>query len=124
MDSSPRSLGVRFQVGLRTRLGLCIQIAAPPIAVATLVSTSVHFAVDKLREVDDKVLFFPRSEREVENDLDVDRFYEHMDPNFTLTLADFIYDHLKGSSFQRVSTAMKTFNIFILGAGWRAQGRR
>ena len=78
MESSQRNLGARFRVGLRTGLGLCIQIAAPAIAIATIISTSVHFAVNKLGEMDDEVLVLARSKREVENDLHVDRFYKRL----------------------------------------------
>ena len=130
MDSS---LDVRFQVGLRNglRLGLSIQIAASAIAVtvATIFTTSIHFAVDKLCETDDQVLVLARSKLEVENALDVDRFYEHLhewakqcrhaisrpcgrkrkekgtyvDPNFALALIDIIYNGLRSevSSLKR-----------------------
>jgi hypothetical protein len=70
MDSSRRSLGARFRVRLRTGLRLCILIAAPSIAV--------HFAVDKLGEIDDEVLVLARSKPEVENDLHADRFYKRL----------------------------------------------
>ena len=121
MDSSRRRLGVRLRVGLRTGLRLCIQFAAPATAVATIITTCVHFAVDKLGELGDEVPVFAHSKREVENDFHVDRFYKrlhecakqcryvisspcakrkgiregtYVDPNFTLTLVDFVYDNL------------------------------
>jgi hypothetical protein len=54
-------------------------IAAPATAaVATIVTTRVHFAVDKLGEFGDEVLVIARSKREVENDLHFDRFYERL----------------------------------------------
>ena len=64
-------------LGLRA---VCIEFAAPAIAVATMiVTTSVHSAVDKLGEIDNEVLVLARSKREVENALEVDRrFYEHL----------------------------------------------
>ena len=78
MGSSRRSLGVRSRVRLRTGLGLCIQIAAPATAVTTIVTTRVRFAVHKLGEFGDEVLVLARSKREVENDLDFDRFYKRL----------------------------------------------
>jgi hypothetical protein len=42
------------------------------------ITTSVHFAVEKLGEIDDEILVLARPKREVENALDVDRFYEHL----------------------------------------------
>jgi hypothetical protein len=39
---------------------------------------TVHFAVDKLGEIDDEVLLLARSKPEVEKALDFDRFYEHL----------------------------------------------
>jgi len=59
---------------------MSIQTAAPAVAVmvATIITTSVHFAVYKLREIDDEVLVLARSKREFENALEVDRFYEHL----------------------------------------------
>ena len=83
--------------------------------VVPAITTSVRFAVDKLAEIDDEILVLARPKREVEHALDVDRFYEHLhecakqlsirdkdkgsystyvDPNFTLTLVDFVYDNL------------------------------
>jgi hypothetical protein len=47
----------------------CIQIiAAPAIAVARIITTSVHSAVDKLGEIDDEVLVLARSKREIKED--------------------------------------------------------
>jgi hypothetical protein len=60
---------VRSRVGLRT---------APAIAAVAISTTSVHFAIDKLGEIGDEVLVLASSKREVENALDVDRFYEHL----------------------------------------------
>lgn len=51
-------------------------MAAPAIAVTTIITTSVHFAVNKLSEIGDEVLVLSHSKREVENALDVDRCYE------------------------------------------------
>ena len=73
----------RFPVELSTGLRLYIQIiaiaiAAPAITVATIITISVYFTVDKLGEIDDKVLVVASSEREVENSLAIDRFYEHL----------------------------------------------
>ena len=46
-----------FPIELSTGLKLYIQIiAAPAITVATIITTSVHFGVDKLGEIDDEVL--------------------------------------------------------------------
>jgi hypothetical protein len=125
MDSSQRNLNVRFRVGPRNGLKVSIQVAAPAIAVtvATIITTSVHLAVDKLGELDYQVLVLARSKRKVENALDVDRFYEHLyecakqcrhvntvsspcvrkwtgedayvDPNFSLALIDIVYDGLR-----------------------------
>ncbi len=80
MDSSRRSLGARFKVGLRTGLGLSTQNAAPApaVAVATTITAGVHFAVEKLGEIDYEILVLARSKREVENALDVDWFCEHL----------------------------------------------
>jgi hypothetical protein len=44
-----------------------IAIAAPAITVATIITTSVHFAVDKLGKIDDEVLVVASSKPEVEN---------------------------------------------------------
>jgi hypothetical protein len=41
------------------------------------ITTSVHFAVEKLGEIDDE-LVLARPKREVENALDVEWFYEHL----------------------------------------------
>ena len=38
----------------------------------------IHFAVDKLSEIDDKVLVLASSEREVEKGLGFDRFHEQL----------------------------------------------
>ena len=48
------------------------------IIVATIITTSVHFSVDKLGEIDDEVLVLASSKREVENALEIDRFHEHL----------------------------------------------
>jgi hypothetical protein len=69
---------VHFRVGLRTGLRLRIQFALPAIAVATIITASVHFAVDKLGELGNEVLVFARSKRELENDLHADRFYKRL----------------------------------------------
>jgi hypothetical protein len=53
-----------------------IAIAALAITVATIIATGVHFAVDKLGEIDDEVLVLASSKPEVENALEIDRFYE------------------------------------------------
>ena len=63
--------------GLRPYIQM-IAIAAPVITVATIITTSVHFAVDKLGEIDDEVLVVANSKPEVENALEIDRFYEHL----------------------------------------------
>ena len=52
-----------------------IAIAAPAITVATIITISVHFAVDKLGEIDDEVLVLASSKPEVEKALEIDRFY-------------------------------------------------
>jgi hypothetical protein len=44
-----------------------IGIAALAITVATIITTSVHFAVDKLGKIDDEVLVLASSKPEVEN---------------------------------------------------------
>ena len=68
-----------FRVELSTGLRLYIQtIVAPAITVATIFTTSVHFAVDKLGGIDDEVLVLASSKPEVENALEIDRFYEHL----------------------------------------------
>jgi hypothetical protein len=46
--------------------------------VVTAITTSVHFAVDKLGEVDDEVLVLAGSKREIEIGLVVDRFHEQL----------------------------------------------
>ena len=48
------------------------------IIVATIITTSVHFSVDKLDEIGDEVLVLASSKPEVENALEIDRFYEHL----------------------------------------------
>jgi hypothetical protein len=53
-----------------------LRVAAAVMVAA--ITGSVHFAVDKLGELDDEVLVLARSKREVENALHVDRFYEHL----------------------------------------------
>ena len=55
-----------------------IAIAARAITAATIITTSVHFAVDKLGEIDDEDLVLASSKPEVENALGTDRFYEHL----------------------------------------------
>ena len=77
---SRRSLGTRFRVVLRILCcPLCIKNAAPAFVVAaTPIPTSVYFAVEKLGEIDYEILVLARSKREVENALNVDRFYEHL----------------------------------------------
>lgn len=55
---------------------LLLRVAAAVVVPA--ITTRVHFAVDKLGEVDDEVLVLARSKREVEITLDVHRFYEHL----------------------------------------------
>lgn len=71
---------MRFQVVLRTELRLCISVAAPSPAIAavTAITTSVHFAVDKLGEIDDEIPGFYHSKRGVESGFDVDQFYEDL----------------------------------------------
>ena len=61
-----------------TGFRLCIRFTLPAIAIATIISASVHFAVDKFGELGDEVLVFARSKREAENDLHVDRFYKRL----------------------------------------------
>jgi hypothetical protein len=46
--------------------------------VVPAITASVHFAVDKLGEIDDEALVLARSKPEVEKPLDVDRFHEHL----------------------------------------------
>jgi hypothetical protein len=53
-------------------------VAVQHAVVVPAITASVHFAVDKLSEIDDEVLVLARSKPEVENALDVDRFYEHL----------------------------------------------
>ena len=48
------------------------------IIVATSITTSVHFAADKVDEIDDEVLVLASSKPEVENALEIDRFYKHL----------------------------------------------
>ena len=67
----------RAEHGLRPYIQI-IAIAAPAITVATIIATSVHFTVDKLGETDDEVLALANSKREVENALEIDRFYVHL----------------------------------------------
>ena len=43
-----------------------------------IITTSVHFAVDELGEIDDEDLVLASSKPEVENALGTDRFYEHL----------------------------------------------
>lgn len=66
--SSRRSLDWRFLLRLA---------ATATIALAAAV-TSVYFAIDKLGEIDDKVLVLARSEREVEKGLGFDRFHAQL----------------------------------------------
>ena len=57
-----------FRVELSTGLRPYIQIlaiVAPAITVATIITISVHFAVDKLGEIDDEVLVSASSKPEV-----------------------------------------------------------
>jgi hypothetical protein len=68
MNSSRRSLDWHFL--------LCIAAAAATAVAATV--TSVHLAVDKLGEVDDKVLVLAGSKREVEKGLSFDRFHAQL----------------------------------------------
>jgi hypothetical protein len=51
------------------------------LCVAATVITSVHFAVDKLGEVDDEVLVLAGSKCEIEIGLVVDRFHEQLQSN-------------------------------------------
>ena len=68
-----------FRVELSTGFKQYIQIiAAPAIPFTAIITTSVHFGVDKLGEIDDEVLVLASSNREVENALEIDRFYEHL----------------------------------------------
>ena len=50
-------------------------IAAATVRVAVAATTRVHFAVDKLSEIDDEVLVLARSELEVEKRLVLDSFH-------------------------------------------------
>jgi hypothetical protein len=77
MDSSRRSLGVRFRApGCVFKLLLLLPSEQPSLS-PPFITTSVYFAVEKLGEIDDElVLVHPK--REVENALDVVWFYEHL----------------------------------------------
>ena len=80
MTQVRRSLGgfpVELSTGLRLSIRI-IAIAAPAVAVATIITTSIHFAVDKLGEIDNEVLMLASSKPEVENALEIDRFYEYL----------------------------------------------
>ena len=82
LKSSRRRLDWRFllRVAAAATIALAaatIALAAATIALAAAV-TSVYFAIDKLGEIDDKVLVLARSEREVEKGLGFDRFHAQL----------------------------------------------
>ena len=59
---------------LDCRFLLCLAAAV----VVAAITTGVHLAVDKLGEVDNKVLVLAGSKREIEIGLVVDRFHEQL----------------------------------------------
>ena len=65
----PPTFWVELGIGLRPYIPM---IAAPTITVASIITTSVPFAVDKLCEIGDEVLVLASSKREVENTLEID----------------------------------------------------
>ena len=67
-NSSRRSLDWRF----------LLRVAAAAATALVATATSVYFAVDKLGEIDNKVLVLARSKREVEKGLGFDRFHTQL----------------------------------------------
>ena len=55
-----------------------LRVAAAAATALAATATSVYFAVDKLGEIDNKVLVLARSKREVEKGLGFDRFHAQL----------------------------------------------